>query len=936
VTISDLTQTGGIVVRAVRGWFVGVVTVLLCLLWTPAHADQRSGLGLDISSAQSTYAPGTDIQLTFRVTNNTATSCQVSTIPDGAVLFTTVTRDGNPVPWQSSSAEYRAGYGDMLAANLTTLQPGGHADITVRAVASTDPAKAVPLRTVSPLPTSEGLVTAWQLGPTGRYTVSADYAVPRPPGSSVCAGATGTASVAFTVGTTKAFPWRWVIIGGIGLVVLILLIVFVVRRSRRHGMVASVIIALLAAAATQVVHPPTATAGPNDSFAAAFNSCTDHFEQNPKNDPAGIMPAIRKGSQNGHIDYLGTTAHEGDDTHPETVIGPDGHAFIQSVVVWNPDDTTPYKDDPNATVDDCANLYHELVHAAAEQAGQENDSVCYVPGGSGNPVATREANATLWENQYRLNQGDTPRSNYSGQSIPTVSGTGKAAVDAAMSECSPTPVPPDTTTTIINGVKDGAVWWAKKTGDPHVTTFDGLHYDFQSVGEYVDAKAGNGFELQSRQAPFPGREDRLVSVNTADAMKVGTDRVGFYLTQGEIEVHINGKVVSLPRGNTKLPGGGTLTRRDSGMAFGSDGYTVVGPDGSAVAIDSMSLWGLAIEVSPADADRGKLTGLLGNFDGNDTNDLVTRDGKPIPAQPDYNQLYHTFGDSWRISQAESLFDYTPGQTTATFTDRTYPARPLTVNDLSADERTQATAMCKAAGVTDQTLLNDCILDVARTGQPSFGASAGAAQRITASSTGPTGQPTGPTKPGSTLHDGDVVTGSIDQPNQTVDYRVDMAAGDQFELLDVTGQIGAQLVDAPGGTPLLPGPYQYAVTSAGHFTLRVSATGKYGFRFVTLKPRRIPVQVGTEVHPGDMDVPGRVDIYVYTPTGVNSVQVVSDIPCGSGMTYGFDADSPNPGVRTPGDLCFGYPARVDGSTPQLVMVWSDNAKTGKYSFSLQKA
>ena len=64
-----------------------------------------------------------------------------------------------------------------------------------------------------------------------------------------------------------------------------------------------------------------------------------------------------------------------------------------------------------------------------------------------------------------------------------------------------------------------------------------------------------------------------------------------------------------------------------------------------------------------------MVGLLGDADGgigNHTDDLVTRDGQPItfPNTP-FSVLYGTYVNSWRISNAESMFDYGAGQTTET-------------------------------------------------------------------------------------------------------------------------------------------------------------------------------------------------------------------------------------------------------------------------------
>ena len=68
-----------------------------------------------------------------------------------------------------------------------------------------------------------------------------------------------------------------------------------------------------------------------------------------------------------------------------------------------------------------------------------------------------------------------------------------------------------------------------------------------------------------------------------------------------------------------------------------------------------------------------MVGLLGNANGNDLDDLVTRGGAPVtfPDTP-FAELYGTYVNSWRISNAESMFDYGPGETTATFTDLTLP------------------------------------------------------------------------------------------------------------------------------------------------------------------------------------------------------------------------------------------------------------------------
>ena len=71
-------------------------------------------------------------------------------------------------------------------------------------------------------------------------------------------------------------------------------------------------------------------------------------------------------------------------------------------------------------------------------------------------------------------------------------------------------------------------------GDPHITTVDGVHYDFQSAGEFT-ALREDDFEVQTRQRPVPtatvpGRErihraGGCVSIYSAVALRIGSNRV---------------------------------------------------------------------------------------------------------------------------------------------------------------------------------------------------------------------------------------------------------------------------------------------------------------------------------------------------------------------------------------------------------------------------
>ena len=270
-------------------------------------------------------------------------------------------------------------------------------------------------------------------------------------------------------------------------------------------------------------------------------------------------------------------------------------------------------------------------------------------------------------------------------------------------------------------------------GDPHVHTYDHGHYAFQAVGEFIVAKSTtDDFEVQVRTKGV--LDTREVSLPVAVAMRVGGNRISMYRTLTGYDAFIDGVKTEIPAFPVPLAGGVTIG------TYGSDYQVfVVAPDGSVVEVSAVGLfdWSyrFSVEVGLAAGRLTHMVGLLGSGDGERENDLVTRGGQQIafpeyPAVPDFDDLYQLFGHSWRISQAESLFDYGPGQTTDTFTDRTYPDRPLYPEDLPDDVRASASSQCALFGVTDPPTLASCIVDVGATGDPEFATSSAAAQEAT--------------------------------------------------------------------------------------------------------------------------------------------------------------------------------------------------------------
>jgi len=248
-------------------------------------------------------------------------------------------------------------------------------------------------------------------------------------------------------------------------------------------------------------------------------------------------------------------------------------------------------------------------------------------------------------------------------------------------------------------------------GDPHVLTLDGLKYDFQAVGEFILIEDADdpSFVVQVRQSRFLGFT--TMSVNTAVAASVAGDRVVVYARK-DPPVWIDGtpRVIGSSEG---LSRGGTVTN-DGGV------FVIRWPTGEELTV--LTAWKALVNVSyrPSESrPRSHVRGLLGTHDSNAANDLTTRSGKTLrtPSRP--NDLYAVFGQSYRIRDAESLFDYSEGESTATFTDRSFPLLHGTPPRPPAAAVARARASCERAGVTGAQALEACATDVAITGDIGF-------------------------------------------------------------------------------------------------------------------------------------------------------------------------------------------------------------------------
>jgi Subtilase family/Bacterial Ig-like domain (group 3)/Peptidase inhibitor I9 len=288
-------------------------------------------------------------------------------------------------------------------------------------------------------------------------------------------------------------------------------------------------------------------------------------------------------------------------------------------------------------------------------------------------------------------------------------------------------------------------------GDPHITTVDGIHYDFQGAGEFVSLRDGDGLEIQTRQTPVPTTFTvanpytglaTCVSLNTAVAARVGTHRVTFQPNisgvpdPSGLQLRVDGVLTTLGSSGFNLGASGRV------MPSGGGGIEIDFPDGTILTITpnwwaSQSRWYLTVGVSRTPAEEGIMGAIAAGSWLPALPNGASLGPKPVSLHQRYMDLHQTFANAWRITDKTSLFDYAPGTSTATFTllswpnenlpcviPQTPPVKPLNPKI--------AQRLCRE--VTGKNMNADCVFDVTVTGEVGFAKAYLLAQRLRAGST----------------------------------------------------------------------------------------------------------------------------------------------------------------------------------------------------------
>jgi len=293
-------------------------------------------------------------------------------------------------------------------------------------------------------------------------------------------------------------------------------------------------------------------------------------------------------------------------------------------------------------------------------------------------------------------------------------------------------------------ISGGSGW-----GDPHMTTIDGVHYDFQSAGEFV-ALRGEKFEVQTRQRPVstttvPGPSQYTglgvcVSLYSAVAARIGSNKVTLQPNlNGQpdpsgLQLRVNGNLVTtFPEGGIPLRANRSTDPRaalEGRVVRGEGGtYEFDDVDGTQLVAtpqywNAHQTWYMNLDVYQTSAGQGIWGKLAGGSWLPALPDGTSLGVMPQPLDQRYQDLYVKFADAWRVDKTSpSLFDYAPGTSTATFTTTDWPRfnaqSCLIQNEPPAQPTTPQIAAQACSAIANPAAKADCTFDVMVTGETGF-------------------------------------------------------------------------------------------------------------------------------------------------------------------------------------------------------------------------
>lgn len=213
-----------------------------------------------------------------------------------------------------------------------------------------------------------------------------------------------------------------------------------------------------------------------------------------------------------------------------------------------------------------------------------------------------------------------------------------------VSSAFPTPTT-NATTTVVN--TDPAST-GSGTGDVHMVTFNGVHYDFQATGDYTletSTVAGDTFDVQIRASAWAN----MTSVTTQVAAQVGANAIDFNL-DGSVDVNgaVDPTLGAGAPGTSEAIDGGHIAR------MASNAFAVTWDTGERLSVTNEGgYFNETVSLGPNDGP-GSVAGLLGT-NTSAASDIQLSNGT-ILDNPSASDIVGAYAKSWSVAKDASLLD----------------------------------------------------------------------------------------------------------------------------------------------------------------------------------------------------------------------------------------------------------------------------------------
>ncbi|VDI73639.1 Hypothetical predicted protein, partial [Mytilus galloprovincialis] len=260
-------------------------------------------------------------------------------------------------------------------------------------------------------------------------------------------------------------------------------------------------------------------------------------------------------------------------------------------------------------------------------------------------------------------------------------------------------------------------------GDPHVDTLDGFQYTFNGWGEYTMMKITNEnvtFEVQART-------DLATSKNGTDLKKINATIFSGFAAKEDGNATMQVELASDLETMVVYGNGNDYTTRFNtednfavfltGIVLRRQNHTLaVAFSESGIQLNfQVKTRQLTLSASVPEDFKGQVKGLMGNFDGDKTNEFILPNGNVLTSSDvdSERKIYNNFGQLWETTAANTIFDYTDGKSWADYSHQDFV--PLFIDEF--DNSTLQSAYSVCGGSTDQ--YKACIFDYLATGDQSF-------------------------------------------------------------------------------------------------------------------------------------------------------------------------------------------------------------------------